>query len=198
MELIAPVPGAASESEEATNNRMDEDAFRIFYEKTSRSLLGYLWRVSGDRDLADDLLQEAYCRLLSVDLAATMGERETKSYLFRIATNLLHDHWRRQRRSLFTSIFASAGSDPQEPAIDQAARDPAPEAQTDLRSAFDQLKARERQLLWLAYVEGSSHKEIANSTGLRAGSIRLLLFRARKKLAGLLQDRGNRIRKVKP
>jgi RNA polymerase sigma factor (sigma-70 family) len=52
--------------------------------------------------------------------------------------------------------------------------------------AFQRLKPRERQLLWLAYVEGSSHKEIADCTGLRAGSIRLLLFRARRKLAELI------------
>ncbi len=43
--------------------------------------------------------------------------------------------------------------------------------------------------LWLAYVEGANHKEIADSTGLRTGSVKLLLFRARRKLANML--RGN-------
>jgi RNA polymerase sigma-70 factor (ECF subfamily) len=51
------------------------------------------------------------------------------------------------------------------------------------------LKVRERQLLWLAYVEGSNHKEIAQLTGLRHKSVRLLLFRARRRLADLI--RGN-------
>jgi RNA polymerase sigma-70 factor (ECF subfamily) len=55
-----------------------------------------------------------------------------------------------------------------------------------VRQAFRRLKDRERQLLWLAYVEGASHKEIADSTGLKAGSVRLLLFRARRKLADLI------------
>jgi RNA polymerase sigma-70 factor (ECF subfamily) len=55
-----------------------------------------------------------------------------------------------------------------------------------MRQAFERLKPRERQLLWLAYVEGSNHKEIANCTGLQAGSIRLLLFRARRRLAELI------------
>jgi RNA polymerase sigma-70 factor (ECF subfamily) len=48
------------------------------------------------------------------------------------------------------------------------------------------LKPRARQLLWLAYVEGMSHAEIAAVTGLSALSIRLLLFRARRQAAGLL------------
>jgi RNA polymerase sigma-70 factor (ECF subfamily) len=55
-----------------------------------------------------------------------------------------------------------------------------------MRHAFGQLKPRERQLLWLAYVEGSSHKEIAEAMRLRTGSVRLLLFRARRRLAGLI------------
>jgi len=48
------------------------------------------------------------------------------------------------------------------------------------------LKPRERELLWLAYVEGMNHAEIAGATGLRVLSVRLLLFRARKRAAGLL------------
>jgi RNA polymerase sigma-70 factor (ECF subfamily) len=51
------------------------------------------------------------------------------------------------------------------------------------------LKPRERALLWLAYAQGSSHAEIAGMLGLKTGSIKLLLFRARRKLAGLLQRR---------
>ena len=49
------------------------------------------------------------------------------------------------------------------------------------------LKPRARQLLWLAYVEGMSHAEIADATGLNVLSIRLLLFRARRHAAGLLR-----------
>ena len=52
------------------------------------------------------------------------------------------------------------------------------------------LKPRERSLLWLAYAQGLSHEEIAGTLGLSASSIKALLFRARKKFAGLLQERG--------
>jgi len=48
------------------------------------------------------------------------------------------------------------------------------------------LKPRERELLWLAYAQGSSHEEIAQSLGLRRASIKMLLFRARRRLAALL------------
>jgi RNA polymerase sigma-70 factor (ECF subfamily) len=52
---------------------------------------------------------------------------------------------------------------------------------------MDGLKPREREILWLAYAEGASHKEIADVLGLRAPSVRLMLFRARQKMVKLLR-----------
>jgi RNA polymerase sigma-70 factor (ECF subfamily) len=51
--------------------------------------------------------------------------------------------------------------------------------------------ARDRELLWLAYAQGSSHREIADSLGLKTASIKLLLFRARRRLAKLLRGHGH-------
>jgi RNA polymerase sigma-70 factor (ECF subfamily) len=61
------------------------------------------------------------------------------------------------------------------------------EQRTDLERAMAHLKPRERMLLWLAYAQGESHKDIATTMGLQTGSIKLLLFRARRKLADLLR-----------
>ena len=57
---------------------------------------------------------------------------------------------------------------------------------TDVQRALGQLKPRERALLWLAYAQGASHREIAEVLGLKTASIKLLLFRARRKMARLL------------
>ena len=61
------------------------------------------------------------------------------------------------------------------------------EARLDLTRAMGRLKRRERELLWLAYGQGSTHAEIGAALGLKTGSIKPLLFRARQKLAGLLR-----------
>jgi RNA polymerase sigma-70 factor (ECF subfamily) len=47
----------------------------------------------------------------------------------------------------------------------------------------------QREMLWLAYALGSSHAEIAEIVGVKSGSVKILLFRARRKLAGLLGAR---------
>lgn len=156
--------------------RTDEAAFRLLYEQTAPRLFAYLMRVSGNRALAEDLLQETYCRFL-LSKVPDMSAAQQQSYLFRVATNLMHDGWRRQRESSLPENLPEPSSG--HPQLDR---------QLELRQAFRQLKIRERQLLWLAYVEGSDHKEIAQLTGLRHKSVRLLLFRARRRLASLIRS----------
>jgi RNA polymerase sigma-70 factor (ECF subfamily) len=156
---------------------MDEDAFRAFYDRTSGALWGYLSRISGDRQVADDLLQESYYRLLKANVAFE-SENHRRNYLYRIATNLVRDS-HRGAKPLFDAGVEMA---------DVAAPESADrESQQDVRRALGRLKPRERALLWLAYANGSSHAEIADVLGLKTGSIKLLLFRARRKMASALQ-----------
>lgn len=174
--------GAAETSDRARRGAMDEAAFAAFYQRTARPLWAYLARVSNNAALADDLMQESFVRFLGSGFQAT-EETDCRRYLFRIATNLLHDHWRRPAFSeiedLPETILAASG--------DRAAEQVA--AHLALEPALAKMKPRERQLLWLAYAEGATHQEIAAMTGLKSASIRLLLFRGRRKLARLLQER---------
>src|SRR2546429_4460129 len=168
-------PAADSLGCPAAQPTLNREAFRVFYGRTNRSLWAYLLRVSRRRDVADDLLQESYCRFLAARLPE-MDAAESRSYLFRIATNLLRDRWRRGELSETVSTAEQSCEED-------------PETRTDVRRAFEQLKPRERQLLWLAHVEGFDHKEIARLTGLRTASVRVLLFRARRELASTLRKR---------
>jgi len=65
--------------------QMDEDAFRAFYDRTARTLWNYLARLTGDRQTADDLLQETYYRFLRTH-GSWDSESHRRAYLFRIAT----------------------------------------------------------------------------------------------------------------
>ena len=151
----------------------DEAAFQTLYHATAHPLLAYLLGVTGRKDVADDLLQETFCRFL-VRRPAAMPLDETRRYLFRTATNLLRDRWRRNE-------------DQPSPALLDLGASTDLDAQLDIRRILHALKPRDRELLWLAYVEGMTHAEIAAVTGLSSISIRLLLFRARKHAASLLR-----------
>jgi RNA polymerase sigma-70 factor, ECF subfamily len=163
--------------------KMDEEAFRGFYDRTARGLLGYLSRVTGDRQLADDLLQETYYRFLRSPNDYE-SEAHRRNSLFRIASNLVRDNYRRRRVSPIEAV------PPSENAIADASGAVATERKADLRRAMARLRPRDRELLWLAYAQGSTHREIADSLGLRTGSIKLMLFRARRRLADLLRGHG--------
>src|SRR2546425_8259831 len=155
--------------------RMDEETFRAFYERTARPVWAYLVRITGDWQLADDLLQETYYRFYR---AGTVYESEShrRNSLFRIATNLARDSGRKKRRGIDVPLPEDMQS------IDMRA-----EHRMDLTRALERLKPQQREILWLAYAQGSSHAEIAEIVGVSSKSIKSLLFRARRKLAELLR-----------
>jgi RNA polymerase sigma-70 factor (ECF subfamily) len=162
--------------------QMDEDTFRAFYDRTARPVWVYLARITGDRAIADDLLQESYYRFLRAARSFT-SESHRRNYLYRIATNLAHDRHRSRRGIVDVPMPAEHEPGALADAHNLAADT---ERRTDLGRAMARLKPRERELLWLAYAQGSSHEEIAESLGLRRASIKMLLFRARRRLAALL------------
>jgi RNA polymerase sigma-70 factor (ECF subfamily) len=154
---------------------MDESEFEAFYRATADRLRVYLYRVCRERRIVDDLLQEAYYRFLRSKFAGGSEEDRTR-YLFRIAANLLRDHWAAAKRS---GERASGLPDPAT-TEDLASR-------LDVHSALGTLKAADREMLWLAYAEGCSHAEIAGILEVKAASVRVLLFRARARLVALLR-----------
>lgn len=169
---VAPMASTAS---------MGEREFQSLYDATAQPILAYLTGVTGRRDVAEDVLQETYCRFL-VRQPAPMETAEARRYLFRIATNLLRDRWRKGEDTPAPEL-ADEGSSPDVNLQDL-------NMQIDVRRAMQAMKPRERELLWLAYVEGMSHAEIAAATGLGAMSVRLLLYRARRRAAALLRGEG--------
>jgi RNA polymerase sigma-70 factor (ECF subfamily) len=176
-------PGSRARAGEDART-LDDAAFRAFYQQHGRAVWSYLYRVLGNASQADDVMQEAFCRFLTAPVA-DLAESEQRAYVFRIAGNLAIDHWRKTKRERQT--FDESHPDHPEPSAPGAQPTP---RELDVARTLGDLKPRERALLWLAYVEESGHDEIALSLGLAPKSVRVLLFRARRKLASLLRQRG--------
>src|SRR5688572_21140771 len=180
MDSLDPLAPAADSTARDATLQMDEETFRGFYARTSGMIWAYLARATNDPAAADDLLQESYYRLLRSTMTFE-SEEHRKNYLFRIATNLIRDRYRRPRIDDAQLPEHAEGDIP-------ASGDLATQTQqrSDLARALAQLSARERELVLLAYGQGSTHREIAGVLGLKTGSIKPLLFRARRKLARIL------------
>lgn len=180
MELVRPAPAVVSTT--AERSVVDEDEFLLLYERTARHLRAYLYRMLNDISRADDILQETYLRFLKAQIQVEMTDAHRKNYLFRIATNLLHDEGGARR-----DVALADCPCPSDIAAEVGRRN-------DCTRCLEQLPGRQRELLWLAYVEGFTHKEIAQMIGVKTPSIRPMLARARECLSEILKAGGFRNR----
>ena len=158
---------------------MDDAHFEDFYRKTAGALWTYLFRLCGDAATADDLLQKAFLKLLRTN-PNVPSDDDLRNWLFRVATNTAFDHFRRSKRDrMRLSDFR-----------DDRVVPPRPDLDHDVARAFGELTQRERAMLWLAHVERAGHDEIGDALGVKSASVKVLLFRARKRLRALLSKRG--------
>lgn len=178
--IVAAPRVQESETLDSAPAMMDEPSFLAFYRRTAAPLRAYVARVLDDVSQADDIVQEAYLRVLRTP-PHTEDPQQLRAFVFRVATNLIVDHWRKRRR--------------ERPALDEAMTPAAPgpdiPLRVDMARLFGRLRPQHRQLLWLAYVEGADHREIASALGVGERSVRVLLHRARRTLARLLQGSGH-------
>lgn len=156
-----------------------QSQFEAFYLRTARSLHGYLCRISRNPASADEVLQEAYIRLIN---APAMDDSQRKAYLYTTATNILRDRWRKQKREREWAEQARATE-----SAHQEFNLP-----IDVAAIFDQLTPQERAVLWLAHVEELSHREIGAILNVKEKSVKVVVFRAREKAKELLQEAGFR------
>ncbi|MDQ3179589.1 MAG: RNA polymerase sigma factor [Acidobacteriota bacterium] len=164
---------------------MNEIEFEQFYNEHSRPLWAYIRRLAGRVEIADDLVQESFLKFLGANLRTDTNK---KAYLYRIATNLVYDYFRRYQRE--AKRQARIASNMSEEIYEPFAPD------GELTEVFRELNLQERALLWLAYVEGHQHKEIGEMLGLKSLSVRVLLFRARRKLVNLLEAKNLKVEKL--
>lgn len=160
---------------------IDEARFELFYRRTAGTLWSYLFRVTGDAATADDLLQKAFFRFLRAN-PTLASEEHMRRWMFRTATNLAFDHFREVKRD---RAYAEAVLHERQPATE--AREI---LRHDMMKMFGELKPQERALLWLAHVEGADHEDIGEALGVKTKSVKVLLFRARKRLTELMTKRG--------
>ncbi len=160
---------------------LDEAGFERLYAQLARPLWSYLYRVLGNAAQAEDLMQDAFVRALKAPIGP-LDEDAQRAYVFRIASNLAVDAFRRGRRQASAQDVLER---------DQPAAAAPVEPDLDTARTFATLEPRERALLWMAYVEGAPHDAIAAALSVKSASVRVLLHRARRRLAGLLSRAGS-------
>ncbi len=183
------------ESLVAAHLRGDPAAFRELVRRYGDGVLGYLFRMTGSRDQAEDLFQETFKRVH--EKAHTYRGGSFKSWLFTIATRVTIDTARRRKRVAVLSLNRDADCEddpaPLETLVDQDAPDPVDEAvreeqKEQVRRAIESLPVGQRAALVLAYYQQLSYQEVAETLGCSVGSVKTQMSRALAKLARRLPD----------
>ena len=175
----------------------DAKAFGEIVHRYGDSLLGYLIRMSGNREQAEDLFQETFKRVH--EKAHTFRGNQFKSWLFTIATRVAIDSLRRRRRlqvvSLEQNLDCADRNSEELGAVVLAdnSYEPSQEAekaeQTEkVRQAIESLPARQRATLVLAYYQQLSYREVAEVLGCSIGTVKTQMYRALRTLARKLPD----------
>ncbi len=166
----------------------DAAAFDAIYAALRPRLFGFLVRLSRDRALAEDLLQETFLRLAR-SAPNLDPNTNVRAWLFRVARNLTIDH---QRWALLDfdrlfelSLWPRALPDDAATPLDLAE---ANETQEQVDRALGAMSPMHREVLLLVCVEGLEPSEAAQVVGIGQSTLRKRLSRARQRLAELLQS----------
>ena len=160
----------------------DPSAFEAIYEAYRPRLFGFLARLSRRRDVAEDLLEETWLRLVQ-HAAALDDEARLAPWLFTVARNLYYS-WRRSRGG---DPSRTSELDPAWPAPERGDSPFAAAARSELEARIEAALARlslaDRELILLVGVEELTPSEVASVCGVAAVTVRARLHRARERLA---------------
>ncbi len=174
--------------------RRDPTAFETLVEIYSPRLYGYFYRLSSRREDAEDLLQEVFVRVVRM-IGRYEHDNRFDAWLFRIATNLVRDRVRRQRRS---PGFETGTGEADEP----GRLEEVPDSQVDrpddaletaeqidrLQRMLKRLPEAEREVILLRHFSQMSFKEVAEAMGTPLGTALARAHRGLAKLRQLMED----------
>jgi RNA polymerase sigma-70 factor (ECF subfamily) len=171
----------------------NEEAFTLLVNRYKDPLTNFVFRLLGDRDDCNDVVQETFVRVFRKKNSYKPAARFS-TWIHTIALNLAKTQLRRRRRRRYLS-FSGHGKDGPEPLFDI----PDDRARTDQRAdaslkaeriqkALDSLSVKYREVIVLRDIQEQSYEEIALITGLSLGTVKSRINRARTQLQEMLRD----------
>jgi RNA polymerase sigma-70 factor (ECF subfamily) len=172
----------------ATAAYHDADAAGRLYDKYYTEVLSYIYHCTADAAVAEDLTSNVFLAAFRHLARFRWRHVPFRAWLFRIATNEVRMHWRRQQRVKFVSL-QQHGTDR---AVDRSSSNGIEQAEQYhlLHKALLELRLKYRTVIILRYFEGKSIAQIREITGTKEGTVRCQLHRGLVRLQDILVRRG--------
>jgi RNA polymerase sigma-70 factor (ECF subfamily) len=164
----------------------DDEAYREVVARYGDPLYGYIYGITGDHHLSEDVISETYLRMVEKIDSYTFYGAPFKAWLYRVAHNLAINALKRAQRSVGDAALETAISPMDDPATTIATRLEAEE----LRQALTELTEEQQQVVLLRFVAGQSSGEVAQALDKTENAVKQMQFRALRSLGRLLQARG--------
>jgi RNA polymerase sigma-70 factor, ECF subfamily len=164
----------------------DDEAYREVVARFGDPLYGYIYSITGDHHLSEDVISETYLRMVEKIDTYTFYGAPFKSWLYRIAHNLAINALKRVRRTVGVEALASTPADD-----DPAARAVARAEAEELREALTELTEEQQQVVLLRFVAGQSTGEVAQALDKSENAIKQMQFRALRSLGRLIGRQGS-------
>ena len=163
------------------------------FEAEQRPLLRYAFGLVGRREVAEELVQDAFLRLHQ----HWEEVRQPRAWLFRCVRNRAYNHLRDHKREMLSSSDTSESQGAADSGVKRQMGQEAPddvlgklEAAGLLHVLVQKLDARDREILRMKYVEGATYLEIAQQAGMSVGNVGWRLHHLLKNLADGLRRSG--------
>jgi RNA polymerase sigma-70 factor (ECF subfamily) len=158
----------------AAHHRGDEGALACLVGRHTKGLGAYCYQMTLDRHLAEDLAQETFVKAIR-SLGTFRQASSFKTWLFRIATNVVRDSWSRTRKEVLIPDDDELHSDhsPERQAMDN-------ELDDAIRSGLAELPLALRTALVLTSLQGVSPQEVATMEGCTVSTVYWRVHEARK------------------
>jgi RNA polymerase sigma-70 factor (ECF subfamily) len=168
--------------------RLDTEAAARLYDKYYSEILGYIYHCTYDSTIAEDLTSNVFLAVFRHLRRYRWRQAQFRAWLYRIATNEVRMHWRRQKRVKIISLQP----DDDKYTAGQSASDSmaAAEEYRLLHKALLELRIKYRTVIILRYFEGKAIAEICQITGRKEGTVKAQLHRGLARLQDILVRRG--------
>ena len=166
--------------------RGDRDAFNELVRSTYRDIYSLAYRLTGNRDDAADVVQDAYVRAYRA-IRRFRGDSSFSTWMYRITSNCASTHLSRRSRQRTEELSDEVPIVDLRPEQDPSLRAEAAVLRHHIDRAIRALPERLRQVVVLRDLHDLSHSEIADELGITTSAAKVRLHRARQRLRAVLQ-----------
>ena len=166
----------------------DENAFTWIVRNYQNRVANLVYKIIGDRAVVEDITQEVFIKIFE-SIKNYKFESALYTWIYRITVNICIDEIRRRKRNKvfgFDVVERNSGLEPADSPVERIVENR--ELREILKRAMMRLPADFRVVIALREFEDLSYEEISNILGIRIGTVKSRIFRARQLLAKYLKD----------